>query len=322
MGGLVGQPQLARSAGCCSRATTTATSPREGRATPDDADGGRAASRRSRAAAPGCIARRARRRSALPAPWAGAAAPSRGARGRARSTATLDRRWRRTSYSDITAGRARARGWRASPRSARRRPTSREPAAPPAAAPATPTTALRAVPSLLADMPVGVQRRHVRAPRARGDRLRRAGPRRRARRAGRRGAGAAAASTSATRPRSSPGCARRSRRRSARWSAGCGCATSRAPTGSTSSTSSCRSPAATTPTGRARRSARSPTCCARTSAGDPLAGYADAARRPRAAPAVRGYLTGSIDLVAAAAGRRASRSSTTRRTGSPRPARR
>ena len=44
---------------------------------------------------------------------------------------------------------------------------------------------------------------------------------------------------------SSRGCGRRSRRRSGRSSAGCACATSPAPTGSTSSGSSCRWPAAT-----------------------------------------------------------------------------
>ena len=60
-----------------------------------------------------------------------------------------------------------------------RRPTSRDAAAP-AAADAAADAALRAVPSLLADDAGRRARRHVRAPRARGDRLRRGRPRRRA----------------------------------------------------------------------------------------------------------------------------------------------
>ena len=55
-------------------------------------------------------------------------------------------------------------------------------------------------------------------------------------------------------------------------------------------------------------------------AGDPLAGYADRLDDPSLRRSVRGYLTGSIDLVRARR-RAASRSSTTRRTGSPRRAR-
>ena len=83
-------------------------------------------------------------------------------------------------------------------------------------------------------------------PRVRGGGLRGGGPRRGAgdadRAPRRRGGG----SSSVTSTRSSPGCARRSRRRSGRWPAASRCATSRAPTGSTSSTSSCRWSAATT----------------------------------------------------------------------------
>ena len=76
------------------------------------------------------------------------------------------------------------------------------------------------------------------------------------------------------------------------------------------------------PTARRSRWPRSPTC-SRTHlpADDPLRGYAERLRDPRAAPSVRGYLTGSIDLVVRAARRRrrASRSSTTRPTGSAPP---
>ena len=85
------------------------------------------------------------------------------------------------------------------------------------------------------------------------------------------------------RRRSSPGCARRSRRRSARSPAACGCATSRAPTGSTSSSSSCRSPAATTPTATVALGAIAAVLRAHLPAGDPLAGYADRLERPGAA---------------------------------------
>ncbi len=54
----------------------------------------------------------------------------------------------------------------------------------------------------------------------------------------------------------------------------------------------------------ASRSTRSPPSCARTCpAGDPLAGYADRLADPALRSTVRGYVTGSIDLVARAGGR-------------------
>ena len=102
VGALVGQPQLARSAGCSSPATPTATCRRRAR----DADrrrGDRARSRRSPPRRPGASASSARR-SAWPTAWAGAARAGRGALARRRFDRDLDWRWRRTSYSDITAG--------------------------------------------------------------------------------------------------------------------------------------------------------------------------------------------------------------------------
>ncbi len=102
---------------------------------------------------------------------------------------------------------------------------------------------------------------------------------------------------SATSPRPSRACARRSRRRSGRSPATCACATSRAPTASTSSTSSCRSRAATSHRAGSR-SPRSATCCAtHLPPGDPLAGYAERLDDPALRATVRGYLTGSLDVV-------------------------
>ena len=101
----------------------------------------------------------------------------------------------------------------------------------------------------------------------------------------------------------------------------CGCATSRAPTGSTSSTSSCRSPAATTRPARLTLAAIGARAARAPAAGRPARRLRRAARRPGAArerprlpdrqhrPRAR----------AGAAASRASRSSTTRRTGSAPP---
>ena len=140
--------------------------------------------------------------------------------------------------------------------------------------------------------------RDVRAPGARGDRLRRRRPRRRAGRADRRGAGAARGRRSATRRPWPPGCARRSRPRSGRCSAACACATSRAPTGSTSSASSCRWPAATSPRGWAEL-ARIAAVLREHLADRRPAGRLRRRRLDDAAlrQSVRGYLTGSLDLV-------------------------
>ena len=139
----------------------------------------------------------------------------------ARFDRDLDWRWRRTSYSDITAGRLRGARRRASPRSASSTTRSRRRAAAAGAADGDDrTAALRAVPSLLAEMPVGVQRRHVRAPRAS---RRPTSPRPTSTPSSR--AHVAADAGAPPRRRRRPGrgrrraCARRSRRRSGRCSA-------------------------------------------------------------------------------------------------------
>ena len=97
------------------------------------------------------------------------------------SAARFDRRWTATGGARRTATSPRARtrrAWRASPRRRRvddepdagvRSPGRRRRGRRGARAPS---------PSLLGDMPVGAARRHARPPRARGDRLRRARPRR------------------------------------------------------------------------------------------------------------------------------------------------
>ena len=146
-------------------------------------------------------------RAARPAARRGRA--RRGGAGRAGRGAASTARWTRAGGARPTATSPPARtrrGWRASPR----RPcVDDEPPTPAGRARGRPaTTRLRAVPSLLADMPAGGAGRHVRAPRARGDRLRRGRPRRRAGRAGRR----------RRRPR------RRGRRRRPRRRSSAGCA--------------------------------------------------------------------------------------------------
>ena len=147
-------------------------------------------------------------------------------------------------------------------------------------------------------------------------------PARRAGRPHRRGAGAAAGRARRPRARRRRAWRRRSRRRSGRSPATCGCATSRARTGSTSSASSCRSSAATTRPAGSRSSAIAAVLAEHLPPGDPLAGYAARLSDPSLRDSVRGFLTGSLDLVAAARRASASRSPTTRRTGSPRRARR
>ena len=131
--------------------------------------------------------------------------------------------------------------------------------------------------------------------RARGDRLRGRRPRRRARRRAHGRAVAWSAASSATRPRSSAGCGPRSRRRSARSSTGCACATSRARPARRArlrAAAGRRRRADRTAHARSHRpGARAP--CRRRPAGR----LRRAARGPGAAPQVRGYLTGSIDLV-------------------------
>ena len=160
----------------------------------------------------------------------------------------LDLRWRRTSYSDITAASHEA--WVASepeqpllsdePERAGRAPRRR---------PARPSTPRWTVPSPMAAMPFGASvgtfvHRVLEASEFDATDLDG-----RAVAADRGGAGATRRRHRRSRRSSPPGCARCSRPRSARCSAVSGCATSRAATGSTSSSSSFRWPAATAPPG-------------------------------------------------------------------------
>ena len=221
----------------------------------------------------------------------------------------LDCGWRRTSYSDITAGRVRgARGERAGGG----RSSSDEPRTPAIAGRRGP--APDEADAALARGPVaagptcraGVRRGDVRAPGPRGDRLRRARPRRRAGRARRRGAGLApAVELGDPSTRSSPGCGRRSRRRSGRCVGGVAAARPRARrpprrAGLRAAAGRRRRPRrrALTLAAIAARPARAPP------RGDPLAGYAERLDDPALRAAVRGYLTGSIDLVVRTARRR------------------
>ena len=234
------------------------------------------------------------RRSALPVSWTRPRATRRRSSSAARFDRELDRGWRRTSFSDITAGAHEARV-ASEPEERGRRPTSRRrPCARPRRS--RRDDALRATPSLLAGCPSG---------RSVGTFVHRvleatdfaaAGPRRGAGRAGRGRAGAAPGrdrrsggggggpargDRDAARPRRAPPA--RSRREPIAW---------------TSSTSSSRSWAATR---RRRRSpsTRSPPCSrAAARADDPLAGYAERLGDPVLRRSVRGYVTGSIDLVA------------------------
>ena len=168
----------------------------------------------------------------------------------------LDWGWRRTSFSDITAG-----AWEARVGSEPEEALlDDEPEAPPAGTPVPAgedETALRAAPAVLDAMPVGarvgtfVHRVLEATDFAAGDLEAELAARVAEEQAGRR-------STPATSRMSSPGWRPRSRRRSGRSPARRGCATSRARTGSTSWCSSCRSPAATTRPAwsRSRRSGR------------------------------------------------------------------
>ena len=273
VGGLLGQPQL--------RARPAAVRARRGR-------------ERRRRAAP-CRPTRPRRERFQELGGGGAGPRQRrgvGARGgrvvagrrdrdrRSSSASPFDREldwwWRRTSYSDITAGTYEARV----------ASEPEEPVVDDESAPHAPPVeddgadALRAVPSLLAEMPVGVEVGTLvhrvfeatdfaaadldaeLAERGRGRAGAAAGRARRRRRGGRGPA------------RGDRDAARAAGRRHAR------CATSAAPTGSTSSTSSCRWSAATTrragadARGDRRRAARA------FPPGDPLAGYAERLLRP------------------------------------------
>ena len=230
------------------------------RATPRRVDALRASSPRG---APGCISVE---RSTLgpPAPWAGAPRAAGGARRRAlrpRARPALaahvvqrhhGRRLRGARGERARGGAARRRARRA-PRRCRRRADGEDGAA------------RRARRCSADDAGVGVRVGTLvhRVLEATDFAARR--PRRRAGGARRRGAGAAARSSIGDPAHVVAGPARGDRdaaRAAARRR--CGCATSRAPTGSTSSPSSCRWSAATTRPGGSR-STRSPPCCASTS---------------------------------------------------------
>ena len=270
---LVGQPRLGARPAAVRARRTTATSPPTAPRTPTRRGRDRAlrgARRRGARAASASSARR----SGLPVRVVAAAGASRPSCPPRASTATLDRRWRRTSYSDITAGalrgarRERAGGAARRRRARRRRAAGRRPA----------TTERRCARRRRCSptMPAGVAGRHAsctacsRRPTSPPPTSTPSWPRAIAAAQARRpvdvGDPAAVVAGPARRDRDA---ARAAARRPAR------CATSRAPTASTSSTSSCRSPAATSrPAGSTlaadrRRAARAPP------AGDPLAGYAD-----------------------------------------------
>ena len=270
-----------------------------GRGTPDRRGGASRASRRSRPQAPGCISVE---RAALGPPRAlgGArrAEPAELAAARfdreprpALAAHVLQRHHRRRARG---AGGERAGGGGASPTS---RAGARRP--PPAGRPAT-TPALRAVavaagrrcrPACTSARSCTACSRRPTSPRADLDAELARARRRRRRRGG--------TSTSATRRRSSPGCARRSRRRSARCSAALRLrdvaradrldeldfelplAGGDEPTGAARRSTAIAARAARAPARRATRSPATPS----------------GSRDPALRRDVRGYLTGSIDLV-------------------------
>ena len=139
--------------------------------------------------------------------------------------------------------------------------------------------------------------RDLRPPRLRGDRLRRPRPRRRAAASTSRRPWRAGASTSATRRPRRPACAPPSRRRSARCSAAARCATSSAPTASTSSIFELPLVGGDQPTGRLTLAAIAGVLRDHLPKHDPLAGYAERLDDANLRQSLRGYLTGSIDLV-------------------------
>ena len=249
VGGLVRQPRLGARAACCSPATLDGNVAAVRRV---DADRRRRPRplRGARARRSGLHLRRVARERGPARRWAASAAPAAELRA-ARFDRALDAGWRRTSYSDITAAAHEA-------RVVERAGGGRQLADEPEARACGPSRRRRRAPALRGDRRSLARRRCRRASTsARSSTAcsrRRTSPpptstpssrarRRRSERGGR--------STSAIRRWSRPGCARRSRRRSPQ--AARGCATSRAPTASTSSRSSCRSPAATSRLAASRR---------------------------------------------------------------------
>ncbi len=215
---------------------------------------------------------------------------------------SLDLRWRRTSYTDITA--ASHEEWVTSepeqplladepPGSAARRTAPpRPPADPPEPAPP-----IRDEAPLAAGRDARRGRgRHVRAPRHGGDRLRRPRHRRASSPPASPRSRVGAPSTSARSRRWPRGCARCSRPRWARsWATG-GCATSRA---DRLDELGFELPLAggDQPSGWLTLQRIAAVLRAHLGADDPLAGYAERLDDARLRQSVRGYLTGSLDLV-------------------------
>ena len=289
--GVVQQPRLARSAGCCSRAQRDGRSPRRAQRA-DRRRGDARASRRSRPRRPGASGR-AVATLGLPRRWSGPLrAPAELAA--ARFDRELDPRWRRTSFSDITAGAHEARGGeRARGAGACRRAGD----AVRAVGAARADEALRAIPSLLGAMPAGARigtfvhrvleatdfaaadlEAELAARVAEVQAYRPVDDRRPGVGRGR----AARGDRDAARPRSAASPARPRARRPPRR------ARLRAPAGRRRHADE-----------RGSRSTRSPRVLREhLPPGDPLAGYADRLADPALRRSVRGYVTGSIDLVA------------------------
>ena len=295
--------------------------PADGRRDADRRRGDRALRGARAPTRPGASASSARRSGCRRA-WAGDADGAGGAaRGRAFDR-DLDWRWRRTSYSDITAGALRgAGGERARGARRRRRGAAARRRRPPAPDDGDGRRCCAACRRCWRRCRSASHVGTLRAPRVRGDRLRRARPRRRARRRTSRRPRRAGASTSATRRRVVAGLR----------------AAIETPLGPLLGGRALRDIARADRLDEldfelplvggdepdrapdARRDRRA--CCATTSpTSDPLAGYAERLDDPSLRQSVRGYLTGSIDLVVRLPAT-ASRSSTTRRTGSRAPGR-
>ena len=173
------------------------------------------------AEAPGLHQRRARRRSGCRRAWARPRRASRAELDAARFDRELDWRWRRTSYSDITAGAYEARvASEPEERGRRRRGAASRRRRPPAPDDDDEPALLRGVPSLLGRH-AGRRRTSARSCTACSRRPTSPRPTSTPSCAARVAAVQARrrASTSATRRASSPGCAPRSRRRSGRCSA-------------------------------------------------------------------------------------------------------
>ena len=314
VGRLLGQPQLGARPAAVRARRRRATSPPAGRSTPTDAAARPRASRSSPPRRPGCISVE-QATLGLPRAVGRRAARRRPTLSAARFDRELDWRWRRTSYSDITAGAVRgaggerARGARRRRRGAARRRRRPPPRTRPAVAAARRAVAARGDAGRRA-------RRHLRAPRLRGDRLRRARPRRRAGRRTSPRCRRAGASTSATRHAVVAGLRAAietplgpAARRQAR------CATSSAPIASTSWSSRCRSSAATRPPAGCR-SPRSAPSCASTSRATTRSPATRSASRTRSCARACAATSPAASTSSVRADGTASPSPTTRRTGS------